>query len=262
MKKLISGILTVVMFISILISLALFGIRAALSEGAVSKMLDVMVEEYDITKDLLDSEEELEEVLEDKKAKKLMAKVISGYVKYTAGITDEQPDIEPLFEYIADETDIDVDEDEIDEAIEEFEAEMEANREATEDESLEIVKTIFSTGLLVTFLLISAGCAFVIYALSKDSKKAIKRLGIVTIINGAIIFVLGNVFVNFMRQETSASEEAVLALAEVMVNSFKSVGLIGIVVGIVLIVVAVKLLKNNISASNQAIENLDNSVLK
>lgn len=265
MKKLLSGLLTVVMFFALLAAIVLFGIRSALSESSVSKMLDVMIEEYDMVGDMFNEDEELTELFEeDKKAKNLMSKVVSGYVKYTMGITDDKPELEEFFEYVAEETDTDIDEDEIDEMIEEFEDEMEEEREAAEGEEMEMVKTIFSPSLLIISLVVVAGCAFVIYILSNDAKKAVKRIGIVSIISGVIVAGFGSLLMSFVEQEANSAEEVVMSVVEIMLNTFKSTGIISIIVGVALIIVAAKVLKKNtnIAASNQAIENLDNSVIK
>ena len=265
MKKLLSGLLTVVMFFAILLAIVLFGVRSALGTNSVSQMLDVMIDDYDIAESLFNGDEDIEEILEDKKAKKLMSKVVSGYVKYTMGITDNAPDVEALLEYVAEETDADIDEDEIDEIVDEFEDEMEQEREAAEnDDELAIFKTLFSSGLLIGTVAVIAACAFGIYYLSKDAEKAVKRIGIVAIINGVIVLGLGTAMMSIIEQEAGASDEAMMAIVEVMLNNFKTTGIVGIILGIVLIVVAIKALKKNssIAKSNQAIQELDNSVIK
>lgn len=264
MKKLLSGLLTIVMFVTLFVSMILFGVRTMLSENSVGKMLDVMNEEYGIIDDIVGTDEELEELFEDKKAKDLMSEVVSGYVKYTAGITDEKPDIEKFIDYVVEETDVEIDEDEIDNMIDDFEADLEEAREESDSEEFAIIRTLFSPTLITGSLVIVAVCAFGIYALSKDAKKTVKRIGIVAVINGLIVAGFGSSISSFIEQEATAGDEVVVSVVEVMLNTFKTTGIASLVIGVVLIVIAAKVLKKNtnIAASNQAIQNLDNSVLK
>jgi hypothetical protein len=260
MKKLLSALLTIVMFFAVLFAIILFGIRSSFGTNSIGKMLDTMIEEQEIFGDILEEDEDLEELFENKKVKKMMSEVVSGYVKYTLGISDDKPEVEELFEYMADETDVDFDEDEIDEIIEEFESDMEYEREANNIEELSMIRAIFSPALLLITIAIAAGCAFIIYLLSKDVKKAVKRVGIITIINGAIVLILSLIILS-VAQNSLVDEEATLAIAEQIINTFRTLSIYSIILGIILTIVAVKVLKNNayIAESNQSIQNLGNS---
>ena len=123
MKKLLSGLLTVVMFVTIILSVLLFSIRGMVSSNNIEKMYDTFTEEG-VIEDLIGFDNsEFEEVLDDEEYKEMLADLTSEFVKYTLFITDEAPDIEPLLDYLKEEDDS-LSDAEIEEMIEEFEEEI------------------------------------------------------------------------------------------------------------------------------------------
>lgn len=264
MKKLLSGALTIVMFFSILTTFGLIAAKNSINSNSMGKMMDVLVEEYDIVDSFGGAaEDELEDLFEDKKFKKITSELLSDYVKYTVRITDKEPDFTEFVEYVAEETDSDYDEDEIEDLIDELESEMETERIPEDDESAGVIKAIFSGSALIVALLISVACAFGIYSLNKDSKKTVRRVGIVSIIDGALIMGLGSLLMNFAEQEAGSSDEAMMAVVEIILNNFTTIGIVCIILGIVLVVLSPKItsMLSSIKKSNQEINNLDDSVI-
>ena len=72
MKKLLSGLLTVVMFVSIITSVTLFSIRGMISSNNIEKMYDTFAEEGVIEELIGFDSSEFEEVLDDKEYKKML----------------------------------------------------------------------------------------------------------------------------------------------------------------------------------------------
>ena len=129
MKKLLSGLLTVVMFVTIILSVLLFSIRGMISSNNIEKMYETFTEEGVIEDIIGFDSSEFEEVLDDKEYKEMLADLTSEFVKYTLFITDEAPDIEPLLDYLKEEDDT-LSDAEIEDMIEEFEEAIEAERES------------------------------------------------------------------------------------------------------------------------------------
>ncbi len=262
MKKLLSGILTIVMFFSILTTVGLIATRNSISRSSMEKMMDVLVEEYDIVDGFGGTDkDELEDLFEDKKFKKITSELLSDYVKYTVRITDKEPNFTKFVEYVAEETDSDYTEDELEDLIDELESEMKSERISEDDESAGMIRAIFSGSSLIVSLLISVACAFGIYSLNRDSKKTVRRVGIISIIDGALILGLGSLLMAFIEQEASSSEEVMMTIAEVILNNFTTIGIIFVILGIILVVLSPKIASMllNVKKSNPGTTNLDNS---
>lgn len=260
MKKLLSGLLTVVMFVSIITSVLLFSIRGMISSNNIEKMYDTFAEEGVIEELIGFDSSEFEEVLDDKEYKKMLADLTSEFVKYTLFITDETPDIEPLLDYLKEEDDS-LSDAEIEEMIEEFEEEIENERESiNDDETTDVIKTLFSNSVLFGSIAITIACIFVIYVLSKDIKKTVRKVAVIDVITGILIVFSGTALVEAMKQEAGTPVEVV----EALFGTFKTNGIICLILGIVLFVAAKRLasMLSSIKHSNQAIEQLDNSVIK
>lgn len=254
MKKLLSGVLTVIMFFSILATAGLIATRNSISSNSMGKMMDVLVEEYDIIDGFGEvTKDEIEDLFENKKLKKITSELLSDYLKYTVRITDKEPDFTKFVEYVAEETDVDYDDDEIEDLIEELESEMENERISEDDESAGVIKAIFSGSSLIVTLLISVACAFGIYSLNKNSKKTVRRVGIISIINGVLIMGLGSLLMNVIEQEAGSSEEVMMTVVEIMLNNFTTIGIVCIILGIVLVVLSPKIttMLSNVNKSNQ-----------
>lgn len=259
MKKLLSGVLTVIMFFSILATACLIATRNSISSNSMGKMMDVLVEEYDIIDEFGGvAKDEIEDLFENKKFKKITSELLSDYLKYTVRITDKEPDFTKFVEYVAEETDSDYDDDEIEDIIDELERNMENERISEDDESAGVIKAIFSGSTLIITLLISLACAFGIYSLNKDSKKTVRRVGIISIINGALIMGLGSLLMNFIEQEAGPSEEVMMTVVEIMLNNFTTIGIICIILGIALVALSPKI---KTMLSNMKQSNLDNSAV-
>ena len=222
MKKLLSGLLTVVMFVSIITSVLLFSIRGMISSNNIEKMYDTFAEEGVIEELIGFDSSEFEEVLDDKEYKKMLADLTSEFVKYTLFITDETPDIEPLLDYLKEEDDS-LSDAEIEEMIEEFEEEIENERESiNDDETTDVIKTLFSNSVLFGSIAITIACIFVIYVLSKDIKKTVRKVAVIDVLTGILIVVSGTALVEAMKQEAGAPVEVV----EALFGTFKTNGII------------------------------------
>lgn len=260
MKKILSGLLTVVMFVSIITSVTLFSIRGMISSNNIEKMYDTFAEEGVIEELIGFDSSEFEEVLDDKEYKKMLAELTSEFVKYTLFITDETPNIEPLLDYLK-EADDSLSDAEIEEMIEEFEEEIENERESiNDDKTTAVIKTLFSNSVLFGLIAITIACIFVIYVLSKDIKKTVRKVAVIDVLTGILIVVSGTALVEAMKQEAGTPVEVV----EALFGTFKTNGIICLILGIVLFVAAKRLasMLSSIKHSNQAIEQLDNSVIK
>lgn len=266
MKKLLSGLLTIVMFIALIGTLSLIGVRGALSSSSIGKMIDTMIEDYNFFESTGIAEvEELEELMEeDKEFKKLFSGVVADTLKYTIRISDEMPEYEGLFEYIVDETDIEVEEDDIEIAIEELEEQAKAERLSEDDEGVAVVQTLFSIGSLLSGIVVVILSLLGICALTKNVGKGVKRLGCTAAAAGLALYGLSTLIISFISQEATGSEAEMLGLVEVMLSPFGTVGVISIIIGIILAILSPKIAQTfaSIDHSNQAIQNLDNSVIK
>lgn len=266
MKKLLSGFLTIVMFISLIGTLALIGVRGAISSGSIEKMIDTMIEDYNFmeTTGIADVEE-LEELMEeDKEFKKLFSATIADTLKYSARISDEMPDYEKLFDYIEEETDIEVDKEDIETAVEELEEKIESERLSEDEEGVEVVQTLFSASSLISGIVVVVLSLVGICVLTKDVKKGVKRLGCSAAAAGLALYGLSTLIISFISQEATGPDAEMVGLVEVMLSPFGTIGVISLIIGIVLIILAPKIAQTfaSIDHSNQAIENLDNSVIK
>lgn len=266
MKKLLSGFLTIVMFVSLIGTLALIGVRGAINSGNISKMVDVLIEEYNILEETGAGEvDELNELMEeDKEFKKIFSSYISDYLKYSLRINDDMPDFNEVFEYITEETDIEIDEEEIDAAIEELEAELESERLSEDDEGVAVVQTLFSASSLISGIVVVIISLVGICVLTKDVKKGVKRLGCSAAAAGLALYGLSTLIISFISQEATGPDAEMLGLVEVMLSPFGTVGVISLILGIVIAILSPKIAQTfaSIDHSNQAIENLDNSVIK
>ena len=260
MKKLLSGLLTVVMFVTIILSVLLFSIRGMVSSNNIEKMYDTFTEEG-VIEDLIGFDNsEFEEVLDDEEYKEMLADLTSEFVNYTLFITDETPDIEPLLDYLKEEDDS-LSDAEIEEMIEEFEEAIERERESiNDDETTAVIKTFFSNGLLFGLIIVTIACIFIIYTLSKDIKKTVRKVAVIDVLTGLLVVGVGSLFIGAMKQEADMPVEIV----EAVFGTFKTNGIICLILGVILFIAAKRLatMLSSIKHSNQAIEQLDNSVIK
>ena len=145
--------------------------------------------------------------------------------------------------------------------IDEFEEAIEAERESLNDEEgAEVIKLFFSNSLICGLIIVTIACIFIIYQLSKDVKKVVRKIAGIDILTGLLVFGAGSLFIEAMKQEADTSIEIISAVF----GTFKNNGIITLILGIVLFIVAPKIatMLTGIKNSNQEIEQLNNSVLK
>ncbi|MGN1370799.1 MAG: hypothetical protein ACI4XM_00755 [Candidatus Coprovivens sp.] len=264
MKKLLSGLLTIVMFFSIIGTLTLIGLRGAISTGSVEKMIDTMIEKYDFLETTgIAEEEELKELMEeDKEFKKMFSKVVADTLKYSARISDEMPDFKNLLEYIEEKTDIEIEKDAIEENIKELEDSLKEERISEDTEGLDILQSLFSTSSLISGIIVTILLELGICVLTKDVKKGVKRLGETLATAGLAVYGLSKLLISFISQESI--DEEVASIIETMLNPFDTVGIISIILGVVLIILASKIAQTfaSINHSNQSIQKLDDSIIQ
>lgn len=278
MKKILSGILTIIAFISVLLATGLFIARSAFSGNSMGKMMtvaleDLEIENYDkLLEEILGDEydSDMDKYFNSKKFEKELGKIASDYLLYSANVSEDEPSIDELrdlvenaIEKYEDKEDENVDTDMVDEFFDELEYELENTEVVEEEEVTEVLSVIFSTSLLFGSLAVALLCLAGIYALSKDIKKTVKRAGIISIIDGILVFG-GGKLITFVLNKSGEIDEITMELVTVITDLVSTSGIICIILGIVLIVVAKTVLKNKtaISTSNEAIQNLDNSVIK
>lgn len=278
MKKILSGILTIIAFISVLLATGLFIARSAFSGNSMGKMMtvaleDLEIENYDkLLEEILGDEydSDMDKYFNSKKFEKELGKIASDYLLYSANVSEDEPSIDELrdlvenaIEKYEDKEDENVDTDMVDEFFDELEYELENTEVVEEEEVTEVLSVIFSTSLLLGSLAVALLCLAGIYALSKDIKKTVKRAGIISIIDGILVFG-GGKLITFVLNKSGEIDEITMELVTVITDLVSTSGIICIILGIVLIVVAKTVLKNKtaISTSNEAIQNLDNSVIK
>lgn len=266
MKKLLSGLLTIVMFFALITTMALIGVRGAIGTNNVEKILELGYEEYGESGTFLGVEMEgyEEELLEDKEAKKLMSSLVSDALKYYMRITDKEPDFEPFLEYVVEETDVDIDDSEIEEIADEMIEYLDEDRLSEDDEGVAIVQMLFSTTLLIGAILVVVVCVVAICALTKNVQKGVKRLGSATAAAGLAVYGLSSLLLMFATNQASASEEQIVSFMEILFSPFGTVGVVSLILGIVLALLSPKIAQTfaSIDHSNQAIQNLDDSVIK
>lgn len=259
MKKLLSVLLTIVMFVTILATILLFSIRGMISSNNIEEMYDAFAEEGVIEDIIGFDSSEFEDVMEDNECKKILAELTSGYVKYTLFITNEKPDIEPLLEYLKEDDSLT--DAEIEDMIDEFEESIEAERDSMDDEeAAEVIKLLFSNGLILGLIIVTLACIFINYALSKDVKKVVRKIAVIDVLSGLVVFGAGSLLIEAMKQEADMPVEIV----EAVFGTFKTNGIICLILGVILFIAAKRLatMLSSIKHSNQAIEQLDNSVIK
>lgn len=258
MKKLLSALLTIVMFFAVLGTIGLFAMRNAISSNSMEKMIDTLSEEYDFVEKISgEFTDEVDDLLSNKKIKKGTSNLASEYLKYIIGATEEKPDFRKFAELVVEETDSELDKDEIDNLVDDLEDEIEAERLSEDDDTIVVFKTIYSNGLLITTIVISVVCAIGIYFLNKNPKKTLRRVGIVLTIDGALIMGLGTILINSLEGSVSSVDEMSLNISKIMLGGFNTAGLISIIIGLVLIFVSpivIKMLSGS-KNSNQEIVN-------
>ncbi len=272
MKKLLSGLLTIIMFVALIFTTALFITRQAFSGDSMGKMMFAVLEEENgndadnLIEGIMGDEynEDIEEYFNIKKLEKELGNFISDYFLYVSGVNKDKPELDELRDLVEDavekyedEEGTKVDDEEIDIFFDELEAELDAN-ELLDDEVTDVMAIIFSGGLLYGSMAVVVLCLALIYVLNKDIKKTVKRAGILFIIDGILVFGLGA-----LLNALSNAQADLKSILGIVVNLFNTGAIICIVIGIVLIVVSKVLKKNtNIASSNEAIQNLDDSVIK
>lgn len=267
MKKLLSGLLTIVMFVSLIGTLALIGVRGAVNSGNVSKLIDVLIEEYNFLEEVevTAEEKELQELFEeDKEFKKIFSVALADTIKYITRISDEMPDYEKVVEYMIEETNLELKDDDIEATVEVIEEKIKAERLSEDDEGVAVVQTLFSANLLISCILVVIISLVGIYVLTKDVRKSVKRLGGTAATAGLALYGLSTLIISFISQEATGADADMLGFIEVILSPFGTIGIISLIIGIILVILAPKIAQTfaSIRRSNQAIENLDNSIIK
>lgn len=266
MKKLLSGLLTLVMIVSTITATGLLIARTAFGGNVMGEMLkvaldEVGVESYDeVLEEVLGEEydSDIEEYFDVDAFEKEFGQLASDYLQYSSGITSDKPDTEKLQELVEnaiekfeDKEDVEIDKTYVDEFFDTLESELEAT-EIADSEVTQVMSVIYSQGLLIGAIAITIVCLLCIYLLSKDISKTIKRAGIVSIVNGILVLGLGKLIDIALNESLGTTEEIYLDILEVITNLFNTSGIICIVAGIILIVLAVFLKnkqKNEISTT-------------
>ena len=246
MKKVLNVFLGLIAFVAILGAGLLIGGRNVLSGDNMTKLLKVFVDEKgeDSITDSLFSDLEVKDFrdyVDDKKLEDAMGDYISDYFKVEIGIKDEM-DSSKLAEVLKDAAkDYNKDNKEnistkdIDKALKELDKDI-VKESKLDNDVKGVFKVIFSNSTLFIFIAVAALFLFFIYLVSKSLKTLFFHIGLTTLISGLIIKFGSSSVLNYALNDSSftGSEEAM----ETIFNAVGTIGIIGIVIGIVCFVLS------------------------
>ncbi len=277
MKGLLSAILTIIMFFASLLTVGLVTVRVTFSGDTMTKLVESAFEEMEVSTDYDDLFEEalgqeydpeMVEYFDDEKFGKELSVFAKDFMEYVLGASNKEPSTDEIREVLneaidkyEDKTGENVDSEELDKFFDEFEKEL-GEVEVLEGEAKEVTSTLFSNSLLITSVVVILLCAFGIYIITKDIKKSTRRVGIISIIDGALVGSFG-MLLSKIASESTGTEESLLDILNTLFDTFKYIGLSFIVIGIALVVIAplTEKMFASFRKSNDAISNLDNSIL-
>lgn len=260
-KKMLSGLLNIVILIVIIIVSILIIGRIVLSGSSLTKVIDSSLEvEGGLEEFIGDSEysEELMEIIDEDKLFEELGFLLSDVLKYEVGVTNEKPDFDGMKNLILkyadeyeEETGVKISSEEIDELFEDIEMEFDDISEEVPQEVSLVFKVLYSNALLYGLIGAVAGCVLLDFVLRKDWSIVSRHSGIVLIINSLILFLL-KLFLDTAAKDVSYDDGRVLI--DVLLDSVNIVSIVSLVIGIVLIVLSIYL-KNKVKNDNNMMNN-------
>lgn len=248
MKKFLTIIISIVMFFSIISFTTLLAIRSIFSKNGINEILSVGTEELDMdtyVDEIFNSNpdaKELGKYVNIDEFSHAFSDYVADYLRYAAVSNGKQPSSDEMKRVIEDsvnkyekENDVTLDDDLIDEVFDKFDDEMkEARTEIIDNNEAKVVfNVIYGNGYLVA-LGISIVCLILIFVINMSIRTVCSFLGVVTIINGVMTFLM-SVIIKFILE----TEESLKGLASIVSTPFRNAALISLAIGIILLVVKV-----------------------
>lgn len=245
MKKFLTVIISIVMFFSILSFTILFSIKNVFSKDKISEILNVGMENIEkdsLIDDIFNSNKDTKELgkyVDADEFSKAFTDYMAEYIMYATMDSDKQVSSENLRNIINDsinkyekENDVTLDNSVIDELFDTFDKEMEESKnEITDTEEVRLIFDFIYSDYYLIALAISIVCLILIFVINMSIKTVCTSLGVVTIINGVIVYLLSLVI-----KVAFEIEESVKALGNVISSPYRIASYISIGLGIVLLI--------------------------
>ncbi len=246
MKKVFNVFLGIIAFVAILCAGVLIGGRNIFSGNNMSKLLNIVVDEKgeESLKDAIFDDTEYKgfsDYVDEKKLEDALGDYVSNYFKVEVGISSKMDSsklskvLKDAAEEYNEDHDKEISSKEIDRALDRLDKEV-IKESKLGDEEKKVFKAIFSNSTLFIFIAIAALFLFFIYLVSKSLKTLFFHIGLTTLISGLIIKFGSSGILNYALNDSSftGSEDAM----ETIFNAVGTIGIIGIVIGIVCFVLS------------------------
>ncbi len=272
MKTLGSILLTIIMFFASLGFTGLVVFRSICSTDNLTNLLtgiledeEIFEEADEIFEDVLGDEytPEIEKYFEKDELADVFAEFVRDYALYYVGVESEIPKTNEIQEFVEEavkkyekETGEKIDTSELDEYFDKVDKELKkeaSNNEEIPKEVKMIASTIFSDALLYTLLAVIIVCAFLVFLITKAIHKPFRKIGIISIIDGALVLLLGLLLNTIKNIDTI--ENTLVDVINTLATSVTQTGLIFVGVGIVSVVVSVVLYNTRNKNIEQPINN-------
>ena len=251
MKKVFNVFMGIIIFGALLVAGVLISARKMLSPSNMTNMLNIVAKDeggYDKFTDVMfdEMDNDFSEYVDEKELEKAISKYFSSYFQVVGGARDEMDseDLVKVLEKAADEYSEDhdgekVSKSEIKDAVKALEQDMDKELK-TEKEVKQLLEFVYSNALVISIVVVIIALVL-IYVVSKSLDKVFFHLGLNAIITGILTTLAAGALGKALESETT--EKVAELLNENLVGNIRTIGIIGLVVGIVCIVVSV-LLKN------------------
>lgn len=246
MKKVGTIIISIVMFFSILSFTALFSLRNVFSKNGISEILNVGFEDIEINSlidDIFNSNEDTKDLgkyIDTEEFSEAFTDYIADYLIYTTKDNGKQPSSEKMKEIISKalkkyekENNVTIDDDIVDEMFDAFDKDMEESKtEVIDNNEVKLIfGFIYSNNYLIA-LGVSIVCLILIFVINLNIKSVCTSLGIISIINGFIVFLMSLVLKIAVELEDSVKQ-----LGDVISSPFKTAAIVSIILGVVLLII-------------------------
>ena len=249
MKKVFNVFMGIIVFGALLVAGVLISARKMLSPSNMTNLLNIVAKDkgdYDKFTDAIfdEMDSDFSDYVDEKDLEKAVSKYMSSYFEVLAGKKDEM-DSDDLVkvlneaskEYNEDHNGKEVSKNEIEEAVDSLGKELDKSIDAEID-----VKKLFEfiySNTLVIAIIVAIVALGLIYIVSKSLDKVFFHLGLNATITGLLTTLAAGAIGKVLEAETN--EKVAELLNENLVGNIRTVGIIGIVVGVVCIVISVLL---------------------